>query len=175
MANVRQRAANIIGDLITLGVIKPGLVDTTLSQSGDMIIKILIEDISYDKIKIIRDEFINEFRFDDRLRRIDDTFTIDERYFTANFYRSYSFDCCIKNINNHTKEELIQNYAGEYIEHPEKLPVGYYVTVFEKGTDSFWQHGQIYMKKDGKKAINCFDGDYQLNEVEVYLDSRYTP
>lgn len=79
-----------------------------------------------------------------------------------------------KTINGHAKKELKKHFAGKYIESPEQLPNGCNVTVFEKGSKNWWEHGNIYTRKDGKKAINCGDGDYELSEVEVYLDIRYT-
>lgn len=80
-----------------------------------------------------------------------------------------------KTINNHTQEEMRDNFAGEYIANPEQLPNGCRVTVFEKGSERWWEHGDIYTrKKDGTKAVDCGDGIYELSEVEVYLDTRYS-
>lgn len=71
--------------------------------------------------------------------------------------------------DNHTTQEMRDNYAGEYIENPEQLPNGCNVTVFQKGTEDWWEHGDICTRKDGTKYVNCWDGTYELNEVEVYL------
>ena len=79
-----------------------------------------------------------------------------------------------KKVNNHTKREMRANFAGKYIENPEQLPNGCNVTVFEKGTEDWWEHGIICTRKDCTKAINCFDGYYEFKEVEVYLDTRYS-
>ena len=78
-----------------------------------------------------------------------------------------------KTINGHTRRELKEHFAGKYIENSEQLPNGCNVTVFEKSSKNWWEHGEIYTRKDGTKAINCYDGDYELNQVEVYLDTRY--
>lgn len=78
-----------------------------------------------------------------------------------------------KTINGHTKKEMKKRYAGKYITNPEQLPNGTNVTVFEKDSNNWWEHGEIYTKKDGSKAIDCYDGEYLLNNVEVYLDTRY--
>lgn len=81
----------------------------------------------------------------------------------------------IKTINNHTEQEMRKNFAGEYIANPEQLPDGFNVTVFEKGSEQWWEHGHICTrKKDSTKAINCGDGFYELSEVEVYVDTRYS-
>ena len=81
----------------------------------------------------------------------------------------------IKTINNHTEQEMRKNFAGEYIANPEQLPDGFKVTVFEKGSKQWWEHGHICTrKKDSKKAINCGDGFYELSDVEVYIDTRYS-
>lgn len=81
----------------------------------------------------------------------------------------------IKTINNHTEQEMRKNFAGEYIANPEQLPDGFKVTVFEKGSEQWWEHGHICTrKKDSTKAINCGDGFYELSDVEVYIDTRYS-
>lgn len=81
----------------------------------------------------------------------------------------------IKTINNHTEQEMRKNFAGQYIANPEQLPDGFNVTVFEKGSEQWWEHGHICTrKKDSTKAINCGDGFYELSEVEVYVDTRYS-
>ena len=80
-----------------------------------------------------------------------------------------------KNITNHTEQEMRKNFAGEYIANPEQLPDGFNVTVFEKGLEQWWEHGHICTrKKDSTKVINCGDGFYELSEVEVYVDTRYS-
>lgn len=78
-----------------------------------------------------------------------------------------------RTINGHTKRELKEHFAGKYIKNPEQLPNGCNVTVFQNGSKNWWEHGEIYTRKNGCKAINCYDGDYELNQVEVYLDTRY--
>lgn len=59
---------------------------------------------------------------------------------------------------------------GRHIRKPERLRRGRNVIVFEKGSNNWWERGWIYIHKDGRKAINCVDGIYELNQVEVYLD-----
>lgn len=78
-----------------------------------------------------------------------------------------------KTLNGHTKRELKQHFAGKYVENPEQLPNGCNVAIFEKGSKNWWEHGEIYIKNNGTKAITCYDGCYELNKVEVYLDTRY--
>lgn len=76
--------------------------------------------------------------------------------------------------NNHTRQEMKNHFAGKYVKNPEQLPIGCKVTVFEKGTKGWWEHGDIYQRQDGTKVIDCCDGEYEFSEVEVYLDTRYS-
>ena len=78
-----------------------------------------------------------------------------------------------KRINNHTKRELREHWAGKYIPNPEELLVGCDVVVFEKGTKYGWQSGSIEEGVDGTKFVNCLDGFFDFDQVEVYLNTRY--
>ncbi len=78
-----------------------------------------------------------------------------------------------KRINNHTKRELREHWAGKYIPNPEELPGGCDVVVFEKGTKYGWQSGSIEEGVDGTKFVNCLDVFFDFDQVEVYLNTRY--
>ena len=78
-----------------------------------------------------------------------------------------------KRINNHTKRELREHWAGKYIPNPEELPVGCDVVVFEKGSKDFWEFGAIEEDVTGKKFVDCLDGFFDFDQVEVYLNTRY--
>ena len=75
-------------------------------------------------------------------------------------------------VHNHTKDTLDSNYAGAYVVNPSRLSVGTHVTVFQKNSKNWWEHGEIYNDK-GTKVIGCGDVVYKMEQVEVYLDSRY--
>jgi hypothetical protein len=77
-----------------------------------------------------------------------------------------------KTVNGHTKATLKEHHAGKFIEKPENLEIGTNVTVFQIGTENWWEHGEI-CKDNGVKKINVYDSSYELNEVEVYLDTHY--
>lgn len=86
-----------------------------------------------------------------------------------------------KLINGHTKAELKRHYAGKFIENPKELPIGTRVSVFQKGTqgrcsngDGWWERGEICRCGCmGRIVVNVYDGDYELDDIEVYLTKYY--
>ena len=72
----------------------------------------------------------------------------------------------------HAKKEMEENFAGTYLVNPEEFPDGCQVTVFRKDI-SWWDHGTIDSLANGIKFINCGDRYYELDQVEVYFDTRY--
>jgi len=76
-------------------------------------------------------------------------------------------------IPNHSEKELKRHYAGAFVVNPEVLRYGVSVTVFQKGSEHWWEHGEITKGSYNNKHVNCYDGTFEFNEVEVYLDSRY--
>ena len=64
-------------------------------------------------------------------------------------------------------------YAGKYIKNPAYLADGTHITVYLKGSDNWWEHGEKYTSRNGVPYIDCGDGNHVLDEWDVYLDSRY--
>lgn len=87
-----------------------------------------------------------------------------------------------KLINGHTKAELKRHCAGKFIENPKELPIGTPVSVFQKGTQGYWDYGDGWWERGyicrcgsmGREVVNVGDGDYELEEVEVYLTKYYS-
>lgn len=76
-------------------------------------------------------------------------------------------------IPSHSAEELRKYHAGAFVIEPNMLNYEVQVTVFQRGSKYGWEHGEISKGNNEQKHVNCYDGTFEFNEVEVYLDSRY--